>query len=604
MTDDESRKDPVPSQVGDGSRRYNIVKTAHLGSGHFGDVYMGQHFQTKQRVAVKLEHRSGSIARREWEVMRCMDGDGAPKVHYTGHHGRYYVMVMDLLGPTLQRLLESRPPRGLSWDVVSVVGSKCVELLRKLHSKGYVHGDVKPENFLCAFSDEPDIDPDRGLFMVDLGLASRWRDVSRTCGHIAYGQRVDHFSGTVRYASVNAHLGRWLSRRDDLESLGYMLLYLHNGSLPWQGYCGEDKNMQVCETKGRLTVDAMCRGAPEVLQYFLAYVRQMKFEEEPDYNYLLLLCSEGNKAMREVKKLLAAQEKEKTDGEHGNGLGGSGPAVGSKRKQPDVDEDEKPLVKKHKIVLPRRLKTHQWIIVSTSSRNSPSPQTQCYTSHTSYSNLVKEVERKWAQGMRITSLNFAGSMWTAVLNQRNSGYTEQALHYCHDADFPREWVRTKWEEAYFITSVAGNDNCWGVVCSTMQRGRKYKQQSYIVSSTFPSKWIADKWNQDYYITAIATQGRFQMQWCVVMSRGAPYKDQCVELDFQYPSHSIHARWDENYMITAVACTQEQCAFVLSRSLSYGEEQRCTRTSHGPLHKIREDWNDSLYVTCLSHGRVS
>ncbi len=596
MTDDDSRKDPVPSQVGDGNRRYNISKSGHLGSGHFGDVYLGHHYQTGQKVAVKLEHRSGSIARREWEVMRCMDGDGAPKVYYTGHHGRYYVMVMDLLGATLQRLLESRPSRRLTWDTVSVIGHKCTQLLQKLHNKGYVHGDVKPENFLCSYSEDNNMDPKKGLYMVDLGLASRWRDLSRTSGHIAYGQRVDHFSGTVRYASVHAHLGRWLSRRDDLESLGYMLLYLYNGSLPWQGFCGEDKNMQVCETKGRFTVDALCRGAPEVLQYFLAYVRQMKFEETPDYEYLLLLCSEGNKGIKAVKRILAEEENNRA-------LPNSAAPVGSKR-QRDTGDADTPNGKRHKIVIPKRLKTHQWIIVSTSSRTASSPLTQCYTSHTSYSNLVKEVERKWASGMRITSLNFAGSMWTAVLNAKNSGYTEQALHYCHDNDFPRDWVRTKWEESYFITSVAGNESCWGVVCSTMQRTRKYKQQSYIVSSTFPSKWIADKWAADYYITSIATQGRYQMQWCVVMSRGAPYKDQCVELDFQYPSQSIHARWDDNYMITAVACTGEQCAFVLSRGHCYGEEQRCTRTSHGPLHKIREDWADLLFVTCLSYGRVS
>lgn len=597
MTDEDSRKDPVPAQVGDGSRRYNISKSGHLGSGHFGDVYLGHHYSTGQKVAVKLEHRSGSIARREWEVMRCMDGNGAPKVYYTGHHGRYYVMVMDLLGATLQRLLESRPSRRLPWDIVSVIGYKCTQLLQKLHSKGYVHGDVKPENFLCGHSeDSNNIDPKRGLYMVDLGLASRWRDLSRPSGHIAYGQRVDHFSGTVRYASVHAHLGRWLSRRDDLESLGYMLLYLYNGSLPWQGFCGEDKNMQVCETKGRFTVDALCRGAPEVLQYFLAYVRQMKFEEPPDYDYLLLLCSSDDKGLKTVKRMLAEEKRVSAGGKA---------AVGSKRQRESEDGVAlPPNGKRHKIIVPKRLKTHQWIIVSTSSRTASSPMTQCYTSHTSYSNLVKEVERKWATGMRITSLNFAGSMWTAVLNAKNSGYSEQALHYCHDNDFPRDWVRTKWEESYFITSVAGNENCWGVVCSTMLRTRKYKQQSYIVSSTFPSKWIADKWAADYYITSIATQGRYQMQWCVVMSRGAPYKNQCVELDFQYPSQSIHARWDDNYMITAVACTGEQCAFVLSRGHCYGEEQRCTRTSHGPLHKIREDWADLLFVTCLSYGRVS
>lgn len=440
--------------------------------------------------------------------------------------------------------------------------------------------------------------------MVDLGLASKWRDPSRSNQHIAYGQRVDHFSGTVRYASVNAHLGRWLSRRDDLESLGYMLLYLYNGSLPWQGYCGEDKNMQVCVTKGRLTIDAMCRGAPEVLQYYLAYVRQLKFEEAPDYDYLLLLL-DTSRGMREVRKLISLQEKKQS----GNGSGGTGtgtPAVpsGSKRKREDTEEEDAALAKRLKIVAPKRLKTHQWIIVSTSSRTGNTPHTQCYTSHTSYANLAKEVEKKWAQGMRITTLNFAGNMWTAVLNAKNSGYSEQAIYYCPDSKFPQDWVRQKWDDGFFITSVAGNDSCWGVVCSTMVRGRKYKQQSYIVSSTFPSKWVSEKWAAGYFITAIATQGRFQQQWCVVMSRGAPFKDQCVELDFCYPSESIHCRWDENYMVTAVACTTDQSAFVLSRGHSYGEEQRCTRTSHGPLHKIREDWGDLLYVTALAWGRVA
>lgn len=600
MTDDYSRKDSVPSQVGEGSRRYNICKNAHLGSGHFGDVYLGQHYTSGHKVAVKLEHRSGSIARREWEVMKCMEGDGAPRVYFTGHQGRYYVMVMDLLGPTLQRLLESRPSRRLNWETVSVIGHKCVQLLQKLHAKGYVHGDVKPENFLCAYTSDPsNIDPRKGLYMIDFGLASPWRDLTRTSGHIAYGQRVDHFSGTVRYASVHAHLGRWLSRRDDLESLGYMLLYLLLGSLPWQGFCGEDKNMQVCETKGRFTVDALCRGAPEVLQYFLAYVRQMKFEEKPDYDYLLLLCSSGTKGIKAVKRLLAEEERSGATGAPADGASGGG--VGAKR-QRDYGNGDTPL-KRHKVIVPKRVKTHQWIICSTSSRTGGSPSTQCYTSHTSYSNLVKEVETKWANGMRITSLNFAGNMWTAVLNAKSTGYTEQALHYCHDNEFPRDWVRQKWEESYFITSVAGNETCWGVVCSTMNRSRKYKQQSYIVSSTFPSKWIADKWQANYYITSIATQGGYQKQWCVVMSRGAPYKDQCVELDFQYPSQSIHARWDDNYMITSVACTLDQCAFVLSRGHCIGEEQRCTRTSHGPLHKIREDWADLLFVTCLSYGRV-
>ena len=140
MSDDDSfHKDPVPSYVGDGTRMYFIDKTK-IGSGHFGDVYRGTHRDSGRKVAVKLEHRSSSIAYREWEVYRCLDGEGSPNVYYTGRHGSYYVIVMDLLGCTLQRLLESSQNRRLTWDVVSAIGYKSVKLLEKLHSKGYVHG--------------------------------------------------------------------------------------------------------------------------------------------------------------------------------------------------------------------------------------------------------------------------------------------------------------------------------------------------------------------------------------------------------------------------------------------------------------------------------
>eukprot|EP00171_Calliarthron_tuberculosum_P020719 IDg20719t1 len=280
MPDDDPAKDPVPTQVGSGALTYDIIKTTHLGSGHFGDVYMGKHSQTGQKVAVKLEHLSASTAKTR---MGC---DGSDE------RQRRTTCVLH------------RPP----WPLLrhAVIGLKSVDLLRKLHSKGFVHGDVKPENFMCSYAEGKRAHPRDGLYMVDLGLASRWRDLTRPSGHIAYRQRVDRFSGTVRYASVNAHLGRWLSRRDDLESLAYMMLYLLNGSLPWQGYGEQDKNMKVCETKGRTSVVELCKNAPDVMQFFLAYVRDLRFEETPDYDYLQLLCGTGDRDVRAVQKQITA----------------------------------------------------------------------------------------------------------------------------------------------------------------------------------------------------------------------------------------------------------------------------------------------------------
>lgn len=117
-------------------------------------------------------------------------------------------------------------------DMVSCIAVEALAILDNFHSKGYVHGDIKPENFLLG---PPGSRYEKKLFLVDLGLATRWRDaVSNT--HVDYDQRPDVFRGTVRYASVHAHLGRTASRRDDLESLAYTLLFLLKGRLPWQGY--------------------------------------------------------------------------------------------------------------------------------------------------------------------------------------------------------------------------------------------------------------------------------------------------------------------------------------------------------------------------------
>lgn len=122
----------------------------------------------------------------------------------------------------------------------------------------FVHGDVKPENFLMGPTGSPN---EKRLYLCDLGLATRWRDA--VCGtHVEYDQRPDVFRGTVRYASVHAHLGRTASRRDDLESLAYTLLFLLKGRLPWQGYQGDNKGYLVCKKKMATSAEMLCRYTP------------------------------------------------------------------------------------------------------------------------------------------------------------------------------------------------------------------------------------------------------------------------------------------------------------------------------------------------------
>ncbi|XP_027349011.1 casein kinase 1-like protein HD16 [Abrus precatorius] len=152
-------------------------------------------------------------------------------------------MVMDMLGPSLWDVWNSSS-QAMSAEMVACIAVESLSILEKMHSRGYVHGDVKPENFLC----QPATPQEKKLFHVDLGLATKWRD-SSSGQHVDYDQRPDMFRGTVRYASVHAHLGRTASRRDDLESLAYTLIFLHKGRLPWQGYQGDNKSFLGCKKK-------------------------------------------------------------------------------------------------------------------------------------------------------------------------------------------------------------------------------------------------------------------------------------------------------------------------------------------------------------------
>ena len=257
----------------------------------FGQVFVGQRVvpttakdgPNANQVALKFEHRSSKGCNYgppyEWSVYSSLGGiHGVPRVHYKGRQGDYYVMVMDVLGPSLWDVWNSQG-QVMSQEMVSCIAVEALTILEKLHARGYVHGDVKPENFLLGPAGSPN---EKRLYLVDLGLATRWRD--SVCGtHVEYDQRPDVFRGTVRYASVHAHLGRTASRRDDLESLAYTLLFLLKGRLPWQGYQGDNKGFLVCKKKMATSAELLCRYTPQAFRLFTEAVINLKFDEEPKY---------------------------------------------------------------------------------------------------------------------------------------------------------------------------------------------------------------------------------------------------------------------------------------------------------------------------------
>ncbi|CAA6654026.1 unnamed protein product [Spirodela intermedia] len=287
---------PIPDRVQVGnSPLYKVERM--LGAGGFGLVYIGRRVAGGSqgngpnafKVALKFEHRNSTGCRfgppYEWQVYDHLKGCyGLPRVHYKGRQGDYFVMIMDILGPSLLDVFISigqvMPP-----NMVACIAVEAISILEKLHQKGFVHGDVKPENLLLG---KPGSSGEKKLFLIDFGLASMWRD-SLSGQHVSLCQQPDNFRGTTRYASVHAHLGLTASRRDDLESLAYTLIFLIKGRLPWEGYQGNDKRFLVFMNKTVTSPETLCGGCPPPFAQFLEAVKKIQFVEQPTYSKLISL---------------------------------------------------------------------------------------------------------------------------------------------------------------------------------------------------------------------------------------------------------------------------------------------------------------------------
>ncbi|EPS62497.1 hypothetical protein M569_12290, partial [Genlisea aurea] len=588
--DGEDSTDPLPErvQVG-GSPAYRVDRK--LGKGGFGQVYLGRRINPPNpnertgpgavEVALKFEHRNSKGCflgpPYEWHVYSALGGShGVPRVHFKGQQNDFYIMVMDILGPSLWDIWNSNPST-MSIEMVSCIAVEAISILEKLHFRGYVHGDVKPENLLLGSPGTPE---EKNLFLVDLGLGKKWRDAS-TGLHVEYDQRPDVFRGTVRYASVHAHLGRTGSRRDDLESLAYTLIFLLRGRLPWQGYQGDNKGFLVCKKKIGTSSEALCYFCPGPFRKFVEHVANLKFDEEPNYAKYVSFF-DGIIGPKPDRRPLNTDGAVKLVYQ-----------VGQKRGRPATDEgnDEQPNNKKVRIGMPAT----QWISVYNSRR----PMKQRYHYNVADDRVSQHVQKGKEDGIYVSSVASCSNLWSLIFDA-GTGFTAQAFeispHFLH-----KEWIMDNWDEGYNITAVAGANNGSSLV--VMSKGAQYLQQSYKVSETFPFKWITKKWKDGFYVTAMASASA---KWAVVMSRGAPFLDQVVvELDFHYPSEGIHKRWEAGYRITSMAATCDQAAFVLSviKRRSADETQETVRTTCFPTAQVKEKWAKNLYISGICYGKT-
>ncbi|XP_019187189.1 PREDICTED: casein kinase 1-like protein HD16 [Ipomoea nil] len=580
--EEEANTTPVPERVQVGNSPVYITERK-LGKGGFGQVYVGRRVTGGMgrtgpdavQVAIKFEHQNSKGCNynppNEWQVYNSVNGCyGIPWVHYKGRLGDFYIMVMDMLGPSLwdvwNNLGQTMPP-----GMVACIAMEAISILEKLHAKGFVHGDVKPENFLLG---QPGTADEKKLYLIDLGLASRWKDLG-SGRHVQYDQRPDIFRGTLRYASVHAHLGRTGSRRDDLESLAYTLIFLIKGRLPWQGCQGDNKNFLVCKKKMAISPELMQCFCPAPFQQFLEAVINMKFDEEPNYGKLISFFDtiiEPCTSLRPIRIDGALKVWQKRV-----------------RLTINLDEDEQPR-KKIRLGNPAT----QWISVY----NARHPMKQRYHYNVADSRIRQHVEKGNEDGLYISCVASAANLWAIVMDG-GTGFSSQFFELS-DLFLHKDWIMEQWEKNYYISSLAGADNGSSLV--VMSKGTPYTQQSYKVGDSFPFKWINKKWKEGFHVTSMATAGS---RWCVVMSRNAGFSEQVVELDFLYPSDGIHRRWESGYRITAMAATADQAAFILSiPKFKFNDEaQETLRTSAFPSTHVKDKWSRNLYIASVCYGRT-
>ena len=278
-------------------KKYSLVK--NIGGGAFGTVFLGTNVWTRENVAIKIEERNKprTTLEREAYILYYLKGPGLPEIKSFGKTKKYNILIQQLLGRSLYQIFNDSDKKFTLKDV-SMISLQILERLEYIHSKNYIHRDIKPHNFLVSQKNE-------GLiYIIDFGLAKKYK--SERGNHVKFSV-TKHITGTPRFCSINAMRGVEQSRRDDLESLCYLILYFFRGSLPWQGLkiSSRAKRFEtITNMKKKIKLETLCENLPNEILLFSKYTRKLSFTENPKYEYMknLFISVLNNNGFKNDKK--------------------------------------------------------------------------------------------------------------------------------------------------------------------------------------------------------------------------------------------------------------------------------------------------------------
>jgi len=255
------------------NKRYILLEK--IGEGSFGNIYKGENKRTKEKIAIKIEPiGKNNLLKNESIIYQFLKNtQGIPVVKWFGKDNINYYMVINLLGESIQSDLNKK--KIFSLNEVINTGIQILSLIESLHEKGLVHRDIKPDNFLYGLNKE-----NKNIFIIDFGFC---KSIINDNIHIPF-KKTSNLIGSKTYASLNAHNLIELTRRDDLESLGYILIYLYLGTLSWRDivHCeNTDEHIKILKEH---IIDS--QKIPLFLENYIKYVRRLNFDEKPNYHYL------------------------------------------------------------------------------------------------------------------------------------------------------------------------------------------------------------------------------------------------------------------------------------------------------------------------------